>query len=145
LRLTPLQLIERLAALIPPPRLHRHRYHGVLAPNVPLRAQVTALARQRPAPLPEAAPCHTPPNARRRATPDQVRGKLCGRCCWPASTRSCRYAASCAGARCASSPSSPTTRRSIPSSPTWASPPPLLHRPSTRPAAVGAARPVPLE
>jgi hypothetical protein len=30
LRLTPLQLIERLAALIPPPRLHRHRYHGVL-------------------------------------------------------------------------------------------------------------------
>jgi len=30
LRLTPLQLIERLAALIPPPRLHRHRYHRVL-------------------------------------------------------------------------------------------------------------------
>jgi hypothetical protein len=30
LRPTPLQLIERLAALIPPPRLHRHRYHGVL-------------------------------------------------------------------------------------------------------------------
>jgi hypothetical protein len=28
LRLTPLELIERLAALIPPPRLHRHRYHG---------------------------------------------------------------------------------------------------------------------
>jgi hypothetical protein len=32
LRLTPLALIERLAALIPPPRIHRHRYHGVLAP-----------------------------------------------------------------------------------------------------------------
>jgi hypothetical protein len=30
LRLTPLQLIERLAALIPPPRLHRHCYHRVL-------------------------------------------------------------------------------------------------------------------
>ena len=30
LRLTPLELIERLAALIPPPRIHRHRYHGVL-------------------------------------------------------------------------------------------------------------------
>jgi hypothetical protein len=29
LRLTPLELIERLTALIPPPRLHRHRYHGV--------------------------------------------------------------------------------------------------------------------
>ena len=48
LRLTPLELIERLAALIPPPRLHRHRYHGVLAPNSPLRAQVTAW-RQPPA------------------------------------------------------------------------------------------------
>ena len=38
LHLTPLELIERLAALIPPPRLHRHRHHGVLAPNSPLRA-----------------------------------------------------------------------------------------------------------
>ena len=38
LRLTPLELIERLAALIPPPRLHRHRYHGVLAPNAPTGA-----------------------------------------------------------------------------------------------------------
>ena len=45
LTLTPLELIDRLAALIPPPRLHRHRYHGVLAPNAPLRAAVTALAR----------------------------------------------------------------------------------------------------
>ena len=26
----------------PPPRVHRHRYHGVLAPNSPLRDQVTA-------------------------------------------------------------------------------------------------------
>ncbi len=43
LTLTPLELIDRLAALIPPTRLHRHRYHGVLAPNAPLRAAVTAL------------------------------------------------------------------------------------------------------
>ncbi|MBK8385045.1 MAG: transposase [Candidatus Accumulibacter sp.] len=28
LMLTPLELIERLAALIPPPRRHRHRYYG---------------------------------------------------------------------------------------------------------------------
>jgi len=49
LTLTPLELIDRLAALIPPPRLHRHRYHGVLAPNAPLRAAVTALARAPPA------------------------------------------------------------------------------------------------
>jgi hypothetical protein len=52
LRLTPLELIERLAALIPPPRLHRHRYHGVLAANSPLRAPVTALARPATAPSP---------------------------------------------------------------------------------------------
>ncbi len=31
LRLTPLQLLDRLAALVPPPRVHRHRYFGVLA------------------------------------------------------------------------------------------------------------------
>ena len=42
--LTSVELIDRLAALIPPPRVHRHRYHGVLAPNAPLRAAVTALA-----------------------------------------------------------------------------------------------------
>ena len=44
LMLTPLELIDRLAALIPPPRRHRHRYFGVLAPNAPLRSAVTALA-----------------------------------------------------------------------------------------------------
>ena len=29
----------------PPPRLHRHRYQGVLAPNAPLRAAATAYGR----------------------------------------------------------------------------------------------------
>lgn len=42
--LTPLEFLERLAALIPPPRQHRHHYHGVLAPNSPLRPAVTAYA-----------------------------------------------------------------------------------------------------
>ena len=45
LLLTPMQLLDRLAALIPPPRKHRHRYFGVLAPNAPLREAVTALAQ----------------------------------------------------------------------------------------------------
>ena len=44
LSLTPLELLDRLAALMPLPRLHRHRYHGVLAPNAPWLAQVTAMA-----------------------------------------------------------------------------------------------------
>ena len=42
--LTSLELIDRIAALVPPPRTHRHRYFGVLAPNAPLRAAVTAMA-----------------------------------------------------------------------------------------------------
>jgi hypothetical protein len=46
--LTPLELIDKIAALVPPPRIHRHRYYGVLAPNAPLRAAVTALARGPP-------------------------------------------------------------------------------------------------
>jgi hypothetical protein len=54
LTLTPLELIDRIAALVPPPRLHRHRYFGVLAPNSPLRAAVTALA-QGSAPQPATA------------------------------------------------------------------------------------------
>jgi len=29
---------------VPPPRQHRHRYYGVLAPHSPLRSAVTALA-----------------------------------------------------------------------------------------------------
>jgi hypothetical protein len=44
--LTPLELIDKIAALVPPPRAHRHRYYGVLAPNAPLRAAVTALAAE---------------------------------------------------------------------------------------------------
>ena len=44
LTLTPLELIDRIAALVPPPRTHRHRYFGVLAPNSPHRAAVTAMA-----------------------------------------------------------------------------------------------------
>ncbi len=39
LRLTPAEFLDRIALLIPPPRRHRHRYHGVLAPNAPLRKQ----------------------------------------------------------------------------------------------------------
>ncbi|OQX32104.1 MAG: hypothetical protein B0D96_03155 [Candidatus Sedimenticola endophacoides] len=44
LRLTPMEFLDRVALLIPPPRRHRHRYHGVLAPNAPLRKAVTARA-----------------------------------------------------------------------------------------------------
>ena len=52
--LTPLELLDRLAALIPPPRRHPHRYYGVLAPNASLREAVTALAGA-PKPVPAEA------------------------------------------------------------------------------------------
>ena len=42
--LSPFEFLDRLAAVIPPPRKHRHRYHGVFAPNHPLRPAVTAMA-----------------------------------------------------------------------------------------------------
>ncbi len=47
LSLTPLELIDHLAAPIPPPRRHRHRDHSVRAPNPPLRAAVLAFGRGR--------------------------------------------------------------------------------------------------
>ena len=67
LLLTPLELLDRLAALVPPPRVHRHRYFGVLAPNSPLRAAVTALAlaATTPPPAPNPQPAAEP--AHRRA------------------------------------------------------------------------------
>jgi hypothetical protein len=44
LRLSALEFLDRLATILPPPRIHRHRYHGAFAPNAPLRALVTARA-----------------------------------------------------------------------------------------------------
>jgi hypothetical protein len=42
--LSPFEFLDRLADLVPPPRKHRHRYHGVFAPNHKLTSAVTALA-----------------------------------------------------------------------------------------------------
>jgi hypothetical protein len=38
--LEPLEFMERLAALVPRPRLHLIRFHGVLAPNAKLRSKI---------------------------------------------------------------------------------------------------------
>ena len=37
---SPLEFMQRLAALVPRPRLHLIRFHGVLAPNAGLRAAI---------------------------------------------------------------------------------------------------------
>jgi hypothetical protein len=42
--LTPLELLDRLAALVPPPRIHRHRYFGV-----PARTAAAGQFSRRPA------------------------------------------------------------------------------------------------
>ena len=44
LRLSASEFLHRVALLVPPPRKHRHHYFGVLAPNSPWRALVTARA-----------------------------------------------------------------------------------------------------
>jgi hypothetical protein len=41
--MTPVQLLARIAALIPPPRFPLVRFAGVLAPSSPMRAAVVAL------------------------------------------------------------------------------------------------------
>ena len=46
LLLQPQELMNKLAQLIPPPKRHRHHYHGVLAPNSPLRAKITSNANK---------------------------------------------------------------------------------------------------
>ena len=43
--LEPLDLMARLAALVPPPRMHLTRFHGVFAPRSRLRAAVTPAHR----------------------------------------------------------------------------------------------------
>ena len=44
--LTPMEFMQRLAALVPRPRLHLIRFHGVLAPNAKLRSQVVPVPPQ---------------------------------------------------------------------------------------------------
>ena len=45
--LTPMEFMQKLAALIPRPRLHLIRFHGVLAPNARLRSQVVPVPPQK--------------------------------------------------------------------------------------------------
>ena len=51
LLLSPEELIEKLAALVPPPRLNLVRYHGVLAPNAADRQQIVPGPREEERPV----------------------------------------------------------------------------------------------
>ena len=60
----PLELLEKLAALVPPPRVNLVRYHGVLAPAARHRARVVPTGQVRDGPEIE-IPTKEPPAARR--------------------------------------------------------------------------------
>ncbi len=127
--LTPLELLDRLAAVVPPPRVHRHRYFGVLAPNSPLRTAVTALAlaaATTPPPAANPQPAVKRPLVAPPATP--------GRGCSPAPTKFSRSCVRSAAPTCASSPSSPTRPQFAISSATSANRPrhPGSHPPAAR-------------
>jgi hypothetical protein len=55
IHLSPIELLQRLSRLIPPPRIHRHRYHGVFAPNSRWRKEATRYGRE-----PKADPADQP-------------------------------------------------------------------------------------
>ena len=66
--ISPEELIEKLAALVPLPRFNLVRYHGVLAPNAAGRAQIV------PGPKEKASESSTCPDA--EPTPAQRRHRL---------------------------------------------------------------------
>jgi hypothetical protein len=53
--------MARLAALVPPPRMHLTRYHGVFAPHSKLRADITPAGRGLGAAKPPPTDLLTPP------------------------------------------------------------------------------------
>jgi hypothetical protein len=55
--MSPLKFMQRLAALVPRPRLHLIRFHGVLAPNAKLLAQVVPKEAEAPAQAAPPADC----------------------------------------------------------------------------------------
>ena len=46
INMSPLEFMQRLAALVPRPRLHLIRFHGVLAPHAKLRAAIVPVPAQ---------------------------------------------------------------------------------------------------
>ena len=62
--MTPLEFMQRLAALVPRPRLHLIRFHGVLAPNAALRKAVVPVPVATATAAAHAGDCaHTPPGS----------------------------------------------------------------------------------
>ncbi|MGH9891480.1 MAG: transposase, partial [bacterium] len=79
--MSPLEFMQRLAALVPRPRLHLIRFHGVLAPNAKLRPEIIPSSGRQAGDLPVPGFPSAPVNATRhydfrraRPTPGSERG-----------------------------------------------------------------------
>jgi len=59
--MTGIELLRKLAPLVPPPRQNLTRYHGVFAPNAKLRAKVTGKATTAPPPTDPSGTTVQPP------------------------------------------------------------------------------------
>ena len=64
--MAPLEFLQRLAALVPRPRLHLIRFHGVLAPNATLRPQIVPSEPNHHTVPAQDHQAETPPSAQRR-------------------------------------------------------------------------------
>jgi hypothetical protein len=95
LTLTPRERIDHLAALLPPPRRHRHCYHGVLATNAPLRAAAIAFGRE------EAEPTDSPSAVRSPPPMPAPRRVISGSCGWPGGSSRCAGSVPRAAQTCA--------------------------------------------
>jgi hypothetical protein len=79
--LEPLDFIARLAALVPPPRVHLTRYHGVFAAHAALRAAITPVGRGSKARSERPMPKHVALNwARRLKRVFGIEIEQCARC-----------------------------------------------------------------
>jgi hypothetical protein len=65
--------IAKLAALVPPPRAHLTRFHGIFAPNAAQRAQLTPSGRGK-RPAPDAAPVEASADDEPRSPEEKRRG-----------------------------------------------------------------------
>lgn len=48
IQIDPMEFLDKIAAFIPPPRRHRHHYHGAFAPSAPIRPMIAKAAIRTP-------------------------------------------------------------------------------------------------
>jgi len=108
--MTPLELLARIAAILPPPRYPLTRYHGVLAPNSPWRAEViprpprgllAAVASS------NANACVAAPSPHARHAESRARARAASPSCFTGNSAQARVAAALAAPADAPPPLSP--------------------------------------